>query len=172
MHGSTTANPRNAGKYRLTITYHFDAVISEIDASTERELQAAAECDNDELEHTIINARRDTLLGEVNAAQKTNLTNFEDNILPRLDVFNELDERTQLTQLFRVFCFTVEFRNVLRLIVTDMFLTTEQLRMFKSLVHYNYPANSILNFSTDMDFYSEIFDLSINRVSKYHLLIL
>jgi hypothetical protein len=155
---------KNVGRYRLAITDYFDSVTSEIDFSIEQELQTHFD---DEVEQSEINAKRSAYLEEIKDAEAFNLKHLDKEIVKDLASFNQLDEQSQNSRLFRKFCFALEYKGSLRLVVTDIYLSEMQLKMFKSLIFYNYPTNSYLNYSIDFDFYAQIFDLTVNKVSEF-----
>jgi hypothetical protein len=152
---------KNIGKFRLAVSSHCDIVTSEVDFYIEQELQVNCE---DEIEQSAINAKRNVYLKEIKEAEASNLKHLNEELASDLTFFSESNEQAQSERLFKTFCFTIEYKNSFRLVVTDIYLSERQLKIFKSLIFYNYPANTVLNYSADLDFYADIFDLRVNKV--------
>ncbi len=121
------------GKYRLMIADYFDSLTSEIDFSIEKEL---AEYSQDDAQMSEINQKREVYLKEVKESEAINLKHLNEKLHDNLDQLFFLDENTVKQKLMKVFCFTIEYNDLLRLIVTDFYLTQEQIFLYKQAAGY------------------------------------
>jgi hypothetical protein len=111
-------------KQRKTVADYFGSVTNEINLFIESEIQKAK---NNLVKSNVLNSKRETLLDQVNQAQETNLKHLE-SLRP-----NSTNEDT--AKPFVAFCFLLRFQQDLRLIVTDSFLSKQQIQLLQSLAN-------------------------------------
>jgi hypothetical protein len=117
------------GKYRLQIVEYFDSVARTIDLFTEQ--KNVSNCDDDEGEEARrgkLNQDREILIKEVKECERLNLNHLN----AEFHNLSNLEEDT--SQLFVSFCFLVRLESGLRLIVTDTYLTVENVELFVKLI--------------------------------------
>jgi hypothetical protein len=110
-----------------------------------------------------MNQQRDILLKQIAETQQLNLTHVNQHLANSADLL--IDD---ISQLFVTFCFVLEFNKDLRLIVTDEFLTTDQLKLFKKLI--NLPIGSRYEITDDAelkDAYSTFFEIDFTEVCTF-----
>jgi hypothetical protein len=119
------------GFYRLLISDYFDRLRSEIDMATEKELQKIPLNDPKAAK---INHRRELFLHEIKDAERYNLKHLNNELAKDIEQLGELDEHFLMEKLFKVYCFAIDFDRSSHLIITDLYLSREQLALYKLLV--------------------------------------
>jgi hypothetical protein len=120
----------NIGRYRILITDYFDGVTNEIDFLIEKELQANS---NDSVKMEELNKRREVYLTEIKRVETENLNSLNAG-KKKIAVLDELVELDLFKELFSVFCFTVVYKNLTRLITTNLYLSSQQISLYKNLI--------------------------------------
>jgi hypothetical protein len=119
---------KSIGECRLALVDYFNHVTNEVDCFTEKQLQQAHRA-RDEAKAAWKNKSRDFLLKQIKETEQLNLTNLNlKNLACKYDLLiNDISE------LFVSFCFVLPFEKEIRLILTEGFLTADQLKLFKEL---------------------------------------
>jgi hypothetical protein len=123
----------NLGKYRMIVTEHADTLTNKVDLFSEKELQANS---NDSAAMKAINKRRDVYLTEIKRVEAFNLNRINSAKQEYIEQLDEADELNLNKMLFSMFCFVVEFKKLNRLIVTNEYLSSEQIASFSKLLPY------------------------------------
>ncbi len=155
---------RPIGRYRLIITDYFDELTYDVHFIIEKELQENC---HDESKMDLINKKREIYLKEIKYAETFNLANLDKELAKDLDSLNDLDKTDLNGRLFKIFCFTVEFKFLTRLIIIDEYLTNEEISLFRCLFT-NYHTESEPNesyFGLQKNILTDIFS-NIHTVSK------
>jgi hypothetical protein len=117
------------GEYRLLICEHFDSVTSEIDLFIEKELLLQLQSSSDYVKaENELNSKRDTLLKYVKEAEQFNLKMLNQT------VYNSRNNHLSMEELFPQFCFILQFEKELRLVLTDKFISQDELKLLKRFI--------------------------------------
>jgi hypothetical protein len=148
---------------KLKIVDYFDSVINKLDLKVEKILSSKA-CDVEQ--RNVLNTRRDLFISHIKECELFNLQTLE-----RIKNLEELDENSPNLKIFVQFCFLID-ENISQnkeelglgfLVITDRFLTNEQLDKYKGLFKFKHDMSSL-------EFLNPYFNIKYNKVCfKYFL---
>ncbi len=113
--------PNTIEYYRSITTRYFDMLTRTIESGGIIAKYPIKRPQRDEFLYHI-----DTCLEEIESIKQDNLNHLDTKLASRLDELQKLDEFQLKRLLFKTFCFLTPFKNLLRLMVTDVFLNEEQ----------------------------------------------
>jgi hypothetical protein len=121
----------DSAKYAALVHAYFTGLARQVESSLERELAVNLK-DKARVER-LSGANTAAYLQEISDCRQTCLSFLNDESF--LNELNESQGEFELKRrLFRAFCFLAQFRGLVRVISTDVYVTEEQIALFKSVL--------------------------------------
>jgi hypothetical protein len=115
-------------KYRLVISEYFDNLVSEIDFQTET---AIRKNNQDDLRTKELNQRREIYLKAIRESEQVNLKHLNEILALSLEALKDLKDQALIESLLSEFCYFIRYKRIYRLIITDKFYTSKQMKKFE-----------------------------------------
>ncbi len=119
----------------------------------------------DQTKTDALNKKQETLLTQIKEIEQVNLKNVE-NVFEACGP-SKSNFFVDFSKSFVSFCFVLEFKEDIRLIMTDGFLTENQLTCFKQLLMIiSSPKESDIPESERKEAYSQLFEIDFSEVNS------